>query len=584
MPSLRTALIAWSAFFLLVLLYTACRKVEYKAPARYIDITSRFFQGSQDAGPAIAGISASIRRQNEQVGFLADLVSRIGYPLWNKTKHAGSTQEYQAQTSRSIHGGGNSYYYIPFVKDTSTVLGAVLIVRISSSDTTFRLLYHWQYQSLSFTKTADTSWAASDVFHLFTSFQRDIFGQTKFVIRDSRLLKSPYTNRRGAIATIRPHNSADTLSLSIAGLDCDGYDYCYNPSGDEECPGGGCKKDCEYWLYETWNCTDYTILPGNGGGGAPSGGDNGGDSGSGTGGGNGAGGNWYDNPCRSIAAAGSNPCDGSGGNGSGWEPVIHDEPYDPYTADDVILDTSITRNYPCVQKIVDSLSSYLKVNAIAQVALHTIFNVDKHIHLTFSADPTLDLKDTLDGITKTDSAFLSDANDGVEFYGKIRLNPWMLRHATQEYIASVIIHEAVHAYINFKFRQYKNGIIDSTTFKNLFPIFWSPRMNGIYTPEPSNMIQHNAMAGSLIDIMSAPLVAINPNIPIGFRDSLFHALSWGGLEETTSWAHRTDTNNIRALMMVARDTAVHQPFHLTIAPNVDYNQDHTTLNLKTTCN
>lgn len=237
------------------------------------------------------------------------------------------------------------------------------------------------------------------------------------------------------------------------------------------------------------------------------------------------------------------------------------------------------------QKVIDSLAGYTNLNALAQVALHTVFGVNKKMHLTFKTNPSWGKGDD-DGDTKPDSAY----SVGADFYATIRLNPWMLKHSTQEYIASTIIHEAIHAYIDFKNYEYLTEAIDSTAFKALFPTHWPPKVlytaNNLYYYALGNNPQHQAIAGNLVGLMTNALgnLYLNPTIAGHTRDSIYQALSWGGLQETNVWKTRTDTAFIRAMNTMARDTSVRASFILTSAPGTTYSYDSHNLNMKKGCN
>lgn len=266
--------------------------------------------------------------------------------------------------------------------------------------------------------------------------------------------------------------------------------------------------------------------------------------------------------------------------------------YDPYIADNLIIDRKLRDSFPCIVKLIDTISAAGNLNQRAQVALNEIFNVGKKIHLTLRVENSW-TKDSLDGATIVDSAWtttLPDGTEGLDFYAKISLNPWVLKNSTKEYIASTIIHEVFHAYIDYKYLQYRKGIIDSNAFKTLFPLYWPPRYiagSGIYIM-PTNLVQHQAMAANLIQAMASPLWGLGNNaMPYAIKDSMYRALSWGGLEETTIWRTKTDTCNIMAINRVARDTSFgqghsHGPFMLGNCLT-NYTFSYSSLNFKMPC-
>ena len=255
-----------------------------------------------------------------------------------------------------------------------------------------------------------------------------------------------------------------------------------------ECPTGECIGYGEYCSYE-----------GPGGPGSGGGGDLGDDPPPSGGGGGSGGGGTPPDPCggasggRGIGVEGNLPCI----EDPGWEPEppIPLEDYNPLDADTVIIDADIRNNFPCVEKILDSInkfyvvvggvSKYLNINSVPQLALHEVFNVNKKIHTTISVDWAL-TKDSADGVT---NSFQPVPTNGEDFYTTIKLNPWVLQNATQEYIGAVILHEAYHAYIDYKYFEYYHGVIDSNQYKLLFPLYWPPRV-GTYILQGSALQQH----------------------------------------------------------------------------------------------
>lgn len=599
MPSAPFKNLLHALFFAVVCtaaLYISCRKIDHQAKPESAGLIERkFFTIPMNTDADVINIMNSIYHQNEQRHFVSKLARSAGYPQWNKAMIAGKKQS--GHRSISAKGLGddstsNEMIYIPFIRENGNFTNAVLIVKATSADTAYRVLYRTDYKLFSFDTTNLNGWNARDVFHLFSIFERSVFGHSKLIVRDERLLtnadRTTLQTKRLSFSDIKV---VYTFNDSIAGgghrgtsmappdpplPTCDHYSVCYAPINTANLCDFCSISNCDYYMGTGTECTVFVFLDSNPdpttGGGGGGGGGTGGDGGSGSGG-------------------LEDDCDGSqqsttlcGSGDPGWEPVVDKPAFNPYIADSVILDTSITNNFPCVKKILDSISQYSNMNAIAQIALNTVFNIDKKIHLTYIADPALTNQSTEDAYTHPDSARMAtNGSDSINFYATVHLNYWVLTHSSQEYIAATIIHEAVHAYIDYKYSQYSKGLIDSTEFKTLFPLFWAPNFTNFFTSQPTELAQHTAMAGNLITIMAAPLNVINPNVPANLKDSLFRALAWGGLQETTIWKSRSDTNDLKALNFASRDTSVHAPFIMNGAPSVQYNFDHVSLNLKTTC-
>lgn len=578
--------------FLCLLVFFACKKIDQPKPSlsKNTSPIDRFFTAPADAPDEIKAIAKALKLQNDRHGYLSDVVKKAGYPVWDKARIVNLSNE--EVTGKSMNAGDSEIVYIPFVLDSANYVNSLLAVKMDQSDTVFRMLYASNYRKFGYDTTNHSKWSARDVFNIFASFEYSVFGHEKFLILDSNLFK-PQNDSLAVIAT-RTNSSSTQRSAkasTYAVEECGTWQVCSFQTEDflvAKATSDPCMyiKICTTYYYggdsgSSGSDTGGWIGTGNGSG-DPAGGTGGGGTGGGSSG-------WYaggGNPCLRVTVTQKTsvptPVDGCG---SGWVPVGSGggaATFNPYVADTVVIDTSVTNNFPCVQKIIDSLAQYSNVNALAQVALYTVFGVNKNIHLTFKADASLPR--SLDGDTGADSAY----QIGTNFYCTIRLNSWLLSNSTKEYIAATIIHESIHAYIDFMQYQYFNiHAIDSTTFKNMFPLFWPPRSsNGSFYPT-GNTTQHNVMAASLIQIMADALTSLypNPNISTAMRDSIYRSLSWGGLNQTVVWANKTDTCDILAINFLAKDTSTKAPFKITGLPDCNkiYTNDFKSFHLTTSC-
>src|SRR6202165_5469092 len=185
MRPLKAFLSTVPAFLLIVCLQTACKKTDHLVPSGNRvplseSVENRFFNSKAGEYPVIKAIKNNLLTQNKSAHFVGDLVSRTGYPLWNKARKYGKQQS--VSMARAFVKGSYQFYYIPFTKDSSDFISAILIARVGPSDTVYKMLYHWQYADYGFIKTSDSLWAASDIFHIFANFQREVFGHVKFLI------------------------------------------------------------------------------------------------------------------------------------------------------------------------------------------------------------------------------------------------------------------------------------------------------------------------------------------------------------------------------------------------------------------
>src|SRR5690606_23495562 len=126
----------------------------------------------------------------------------------------------------------------------------------------------------------------------------------------------------------------------------------------------------------------------------------------------------------------------------------------------------------------------------------------------------------------------------------------------------------IHAYIRFCQHQVQNNYMDTTKFKTLFPLYWPP--NVAYYGSTATYysigasVQHQVMAGNLIETMTEPLKSLFPNYNIrtSLRDSIYTALSWGGLQGAASFFAHPDTMYIHAVNSMAKDTSLHAPYQI----------------------
>jgi len=110
----------------------------------------RFFTIPKNADLRIRAIADKIFQQNQRYGFVNSLVSRVGYPMWDKTNFGRSGAANNVRTTSQ----STEYVYIPFVSEKG--LSSILIVGLSSADTSYRLLYPEEYSAFDFNYTDTT--------------------------------------------------------------------------------------------------------------------------------------------------------------------------------------------------------------------------------------------------------------------------------------------------------------------------------------------------------------------------------------------------------------------------------------------
>lgn len=186
------------------------------------------------------------------------------------------------------------------------------------------------------------------------------------------------------------------------------------------------------------------------------------------------------------------------------------------------------QGYPCAQDVLKQLPN---IDSLTKQIL-SVFGVNEDVNVKFTSSSTLPL--STDGITTC-------SGGSIVFDCTVKLNTHVLTNSSKDYIVAVFIHEALHAFINFK----KNQLgANSQEFRDMFPIY------GQYV---GNDPQHNEMANNYIDKMANIIKGFNPSI----SDTDARALAWGGLEMTTVWRDQDTTSimnmNHRAKFPTAAD-------------------------------
>jgi len=306
----------WFVLFSL-LFYFSCRKSDSGIPAAEKPVsTNRFFNLPESADPRLKSIAQSIMAQEKEHPFLNDFTKRAGWPIWDKVKIVSPRN---MPNSRETGADSGALVYIPFVKDNTSTVNAVLAVNMEAADTSWRILYASNYKAFGFDTTVTNKWNAKNVFQFFALFDYDIFGHTKFLLKDERLFNS---TKDSSIITLKTRNGSAVNGRmeSYAIEECGTWEVCELPPAYAR--ASSINNDCYYIDI----CTTYYYDDGGGGSG-------GGGTGDGGGGwtGDGSGGWGSSDPCTTqptprLSNVYPDPCS------PGWVPT--DGPY-VLTEDDI---------------------------------------------------------------------------------------------------------------------------------------------------------------------------------------------------------------------------------------------------------
>lgn len=141
-----------------------------------------------------------------------------------------------------------------------------------------------------------------------------------------------------------------------------------------------------------------------------------------------------------------------------------------------------------------------------------------------------DMPSDLAGLTS--NGYLSEGR----FRDTIFISRKYLREASKEYLASVIIHECVHAFINWCLLSYseKQNGVNNKFLRSRFPSHWKWLTQG--PPFISADSQHILMTENYMERMSKSIYKYtNPGSTELLRTNLSWSLAWGGLYETPQW-------------------------------------------------
>lgn len=253
----------------------SCRKIDVER-TKVEDVAvqrARFFQTTSTTHPTVQTIARSIQRQDAARNFVGRLVPKTGYPVWDKAMMPTRS----AQQARGMEEDTPGTVIIPFVKEGGFTTAATLHVSIRPTDTLYRMVYATQYPEFGF--SSDTAQAsATDLFHLFALFDREIFGHEFFRVKDRRLLRQTTGIGEGGnvFARLRREQS---MARSIYITNCEPTDWVFRYDDEPEC-AGGCGIECPHYSHTTMECitTVLNIPDGDDGSGGsnPGGGDDGG--------------------------------------------------------------------------------------------------------------------------------------------------------------------------------------------------------------------------------------------------------------------------------------------------------------------
>jgi hypothetical protein len=456
-------------------------------------ITNNFFNFSGNVHPLVKRVANDLKKQNQKTGFISQLATQAGYPVWDKsTIRVSKPNNTNSNSFLENYEGGDTCILIPMVLNDAKYVNAFISAVVDGDSITERLYYRNDYKAYPFqgSPTGPTTSAnvttAEEFAYQMMAFDKTVFDYDVFQVKDKRLFRSISNCNDTANAKIDiTINSQQTTSGSNNLIYCNETSYtiavCTTPTR-EECSGtcDGCGYPVCWSIM--WTIETCTGGPGNGEGGGwpsapPSG--PGGTGGGGSGGGN-PNGNCVVGGLIQNGFAPPNPCNPpTGGNPL---PPNDDPPLPSY------IFNNITKG--CLNSALNKLNSSTTNTFFKDI--YNIFDSSQNLHLTFDEKTLVDAyaiqySDIISGIT----------------YAYIDFDTTHILSCSQEWKAYVFIHEIAHA----------------AMFSNL--IQW----------DTSNS-EHQAMIGRYLTSMANALKSAYPSLSNFDAHAICFAGFYNGIEGT----------------------------------------------------
>jgi hypothetical protein len=408
-----------------MLIITACKKtddiVKPETPKETI-ILEKFFSINLSTNPAVIGAQKFLKNQNDKYHFTEKFISRIGMPYWNKALVYNNTLNTTIRTETAEVP--STVVYIPFVRDSQNYVNASVLIRMTGTDTSYRIICDWQYSEFGF-EHSDTSWSARDIFAIFSMLDKSVFGHKKYRIKDGRIFG--YPRETPLIVTEVPQ--AGRIGTETFNLECTPHTVCVTAEPSTN------RVSTETVCTTSYTCALVWTGGGSGPGPLPPGGGGGG--GGGTGGPGDGGPVLPPNPCpvlprgAYITETASNPCDTTT-----WIPVP---------------DVNVDLENPCMD---------LAVNSVLGTTASNPFNSNAYFNLisgllasNFSNSNALGHMNVIQGTIWQSDAQTIHNSDG-SFTIKLDPTYWAGQYInglpvnpSQEYWGATFIHELVHVFI-----------------------------------------------------------------------------------------------------------------------------------------
>lgn len=548
----------------------ACKKVDSSPknkPETMGSIESKFFNNHLPIDPRVQRAMKFVKSQNDSFRFVQNVVSKVGYPYWNKSL------VYSGQLAYHRGSGGDAdsvdIIYVPFIRDTDNFVNTTLIIKMgdgsptSTVSTEHRFLCDWQYQDCGTGPSTDSTWNQKDVFHIFAELDNSVFDRTQFKVTDSTLLS---TADKASLDSLKVSFEDATIIYNLKKNGdrgntggranylqpletCEHFSTCIEPCrafrseharglDDDPCT-------CVTWL--DWDvCTIVWEEESNGGGG------------SGGSGGNSGGGGWIPPTCGGGDARGLkvNCSPGwippaGGGDETTYENLgFHHFDNASVSPGDYgkimnwsLNNINVTHLDSCrtvlLRKLIDSLGSNPLGRMLAKLdrAIFENMNIEK-FQVRYNIAPNMGV------VARTDS-FVYNSTTGV-FSCAITLDSAIANTATDIFVAGTLLHESIHAYMASLLYRVQGGATSLSTLQGMgYSDLFDTYIDTLVSRNDAQLTaimydrqyHHNYMVSQLLNTLAEALKLFDGNA-IGNstgNDRYYWYLAWKGLYQTDTW-------------------------------------------------
>jgi len=119
-----------------LVIYAACRKIDYNPPKKDNKAGNDFFLAYPANDKSVLAVQGYMRREDEKYNFIDKMVERIGFPWWNKATVL--LDDIRQNNSRSGTGDSLTIVYLPFVREGENFVNAIMQFSMTQLDTNWR--------------------------------------------------------------------------------------------------------------------------------------------------------------------------------------------------------------------------------------------------------------------------------------------------------------------------------------------------------------------------------------------------------------------------------------------------------------